>query len=475
MKVGIHLFHRDLRLYDNTALYELDKMCDAILPVFIFDPVQIQPSKNSYFSSNSVQFMVESLIDLKEQLSKYGCNTPLLYYGNPLDVLRRLCQSFPKGTVVALSMNRDYTPFAIKRDNEILDWVKKQGMETVYSDDITLLPVGSVRTTSSNEVFKVFTPFFRAASSVPVRPPSSEPYHTDTFRVPLVADTIKSLSISIQKAQGFYKENPRVYIRGGRQNGLKILTKLGNFSRYNQERDRPSIPSTMLSAHNKFGTISIREFHRAVIDKLGKANHLYTQIFWRDFYYNIAFAYPRVFGHSFRPKYDAIKWENNTEKFRAWCQGRTGVPIIDAGMRQLNTTGFMHNRLRMMVSMYLVKDLHIDWRWGERYFATQLIDYDPAQNNGGWQWSASTGTDSQPYFRIFNPYTMTAKVDADGTYIREWVPELSKVSVKDYAKWDNERTRGKYDLVELGYPENPIVDHDVERKKTLEMFRSLSS
>lgn len=466
MKVGIHVFHRDLRLYDNTALYELASKCDAIVPVFIFDPVQIAPSKNKYFSSNCVQFMVESLVDLKKQLSEYGCNTPLFYYGNPVDVLGRIYRSFPKGTITHLSMNQDVTPFAKKRDGSIIEWTKKMGVESIYMEDITLHPIASIRTASSNDVFKVFTPYFRAASKVAVREPRSEPYGRNTFRV-----SVNLTGISVEKARAFYKENTNVLVHGGREEGLKIVSRIREFNRYNKERDTPSIPSTLLSAHNKFGTISIRELHEAIVDKLGKANHLYTQLFWRDFYYNIAHAYPHVFGHAFRPKYDAIEWENNPAKFRAWCEGRTGVPIIDAGMRQLNTTGFMHNRLRMMVSMYLVKDLHIDWRWGERYFATQLVDYDPAQNNGGWQWSASTGTDSQPYFRIFNPYTMTAKVDPQGTYVKEWVPELSDVAPRDFSKWDNERVRQKYSI--RNYPTEPIVDHDLERKKTLDMFKRL--
>jgi deoxyribodipyrimidine photo-lyase len=466
MKIGIHIFHRDLRIYDNTALYELSKVCDSIIPVFIFDPAQIAPLRNEYFSSNSVQFMVESLIDLKSELDKYGNNSPLIYYGTPIDVLDKIHRSV--GNLSTLSMNMDYTPFAKKRDHAILEWAKKHGMETIYTDDITLLPIGLVRTASSNDVFKVFTPFFRAASKVTVRSPQSEPYESSTFRV---SKNLSKLGITFQKAKTFYQENSNVYIHGGRKNGLDILNSITNFRQYNKERDTPSIPSSMLSAHNKFGTISIRELHDVVVRRLGKENHLYTQLFWRDFYYNIAYAFPRVFGHSFREKYDAIHWVNDAAKFRAWCQGRTGVPIIDAGMRQLNTTGFMHNRLRMMVSMYLVKDLHIDWRLGERYFATQLIDYDPAQNNGGWQWSASTGTDSQPYFRIFNPYTMTAKVDPEGTYIYTWVPELKDVKPRDFSKWDEERIRSKYDL--QGYPSEPIVDHDVERKKTLEMFKRI--
>jgi deoxyribodipyrimidine photo-lyase len=475
-KIGIHIFHRDLRLYDNTSLYKLASICDHVIPVFIFDPRQIDPKRNPYFSSNCVQFMVETLEDLaNNELKKYDCNTPLLYKGDPIDVLTHLKS---KISVSHLSMNMDYTPFAQKRDKEILDWCKKHDIETIYEEDITLLPIGSVRTASSNEVFKVFTPYFRAASKVTVRSPSPPTVFgktsTSKFRVPTNFVThLRKYSISMKDAHTLYTSNSNLAVRGGRTNGLRIISNIDEHKNYNRNRDTPSIASTMLSAHNKFGTISIRELHEAIVKKLGKDNHLYTQLFWRDFYYNIAYAFPHVFGHAFRPKYDGIRWENSITKFNAWKEGRTGVPIIDAGMRQLNTTGFMHNRLRMMVSMYLVKDLHIDWQWGERYFATKLVDYDPAQNNGGWQWSASTGTDSQPYFRIFNPYTMTGRVDSDGSYIHRWIPELHIVNPRDFAKWDNPRVRERYDLDSIGYPSQPIVEHDVERKKTLELFKNL--
>lgn len=476
-QIGIHVFHRDLRLYDNTAMNHLASQCDTIIPVFIFDPRQIDQPRNPYFSSNCVQFMVESLEDLyRDQLVKtHKCNTPLLFKGNPVDVLQAIHRAVPSSTrITHLSMNMDYTPFAKKRDTEILNWCKSHDIATNYSEDITLHPIGSIRTASTNDVFKVFTPFFRAASKHPVRAPQSDAVLRGKFRAPsTIATALKRLStaMTVQEAHGLYTKNPQIAIHGGRANGLEILSRITAHKNYNKNRDTPSIPSTMLSAHNKFGTVSIRELHEVIVSRLGKANHLYTQLFWRDFYYNIAFAFPQVFGHAFRPKYDDLPWENDETKFRAWKEGRTGVPIIDAGMRQLNTTGFMHNRLRMMVSMYLVKDLHIDWRWGERYFATKLVDYDPAQNNGGWEWSASVGTDSQPYFRIFNPYTMTAKVDPDATYIYKWVPELRDVVPRDFAKWDNAKVRGRYDLVGAEYPENPIVEHDVERKKTLEMFR----
>jgi deoxyribodipyrimidine photo-lyase len=460
---GIHIFHRDFRLYDNTALYELSKKCEKIILVFIFDPIQINPRKNEYFSSNCVQFMIESLEDLNNDISKRYNASLLLFHGDTMNIIKHI---YTKWHFDYLSMNMDYTPFARKRDNEILKWAQSNKINTIYTDDITLHPIRSILT-GNGEVYKVFTPYYRAASKVKVREVEKEPYDKRQF-----IDDIKSNEmISFKDAHKYYNKNDNVYIHGGRKNAIKILKDIKDFKNYSVDRDYPSIPTTMLSAYNKFGCISIRELHDEIVDKLGKNNKLYTQLYWRDFYYNIAYEYGYVFGSAFREKYNKLKWKNNERMFEKWMKGETGVPIIDAGMRQLNTTGYMHNRLRMMVSMYLTKDLLIDWRWGEKYFATQLIDYDPAQNNGGWQWSASTGTDSQPYFRIFNPYTMTGKVDADGEYIKEWIPELEGVKSSDLSKWDNEKVRGKYKI--SGYIEEPIVNHAEMREKALEMFKSI--
>lgn len=462
---GIHIFHRDFRLYDNTSLYNLSNKCDDILLAFIFDPIQIEEKKNSYFSNNCVQFMIESLDDLNDDIKQRFNGSLLLFYGDTMKVIDEIYKDFKFDY---LSMNMDYTPFARKRDNDILKWCDKKKIETIYDDDICLHPIRSILT-GNGEVYKVFTPYFRTASKIKVRETMKEPYKKDNPR--FRAQLNNKYNISFKNAHEFYNPNNNVYIEGGRKNALKILNNLDDFKHYSTERDYPSIPTTMLSAYNKFGCISIREFHEAVVDKLGKNNKLYTQLYWRDFYYNIAYEFPNVFGGAFREKYNKLKWDNNKHLFELWCKGETGVPIIDAGMRQLNTTGYMHNRLRMMVSMYLTKDLLIDWRWGEKYFATQLIDYDPAQNNGGWQWSASTGTDSQPYFRIFNPYTMTAKVDPDGEYIKTWLPELKNVNVKDLSKWDNNKIREKYTI--SGYPKEPIVDHAERRLEALDMFKDI--
>jgi deoxyribodipyrimidine photo-lyase len=460
---GIHIFHRDFRLYDNTALYELSQKCDKILLVFIFDPIQINPKKNEYFSSNCVQFMIESLEDLDNDINKRFNSSLLLFRGDTMSIIKHI---YSKYQFNYLSMNMDYTPFAKKRDNDILKWAQSHKIDTIYTDDICLHPIKSILT-GNGDVYKVFTPYFRAASKVSVRKVEKEPYNKRQF-----IDDIKSNElISFKDAHKFYKKNENVYISGGRKDALKILANLKDFKDYNDERDLPAISSTMLSAYNKFGCISIRELHETIVSKLGKGNKLYTQLYWRDFYYNIAYEFGYIFGKAFREKYNKLQWENDKHLFEKWMKGETGVPIIDAGMRQLNTTGFMHNRLRMMVSMYLTKDLLIDWRWGEKYFATQLIDYDPAQNNGGWQWSASTGTDSQPYFRIFNPYTMTGKVDPDGEYIKTWLPQFNDVKPSDLAKWDNEKIRNKYNIID--YPDEPIVNHAERREIALDMFKNI--
>jgi deoxyribodipyrimidine photo-lyase len=402
--------------------------------------------------------MVESLEDLDNDVgSRYGGRL-CLYYGDTMKVIKTIHDKFGFDY---LSMNMDYTPFAKKRDGEIMKWGEDNDIKMLYEDDICLHPINSVLT-GNGEVYKVFTPYFRSASKIKVRKTEKEPYKKGIF--------VKSLktneSISIKDAHKFYDSNKNVYVHGGRKEGLKIVSKLGDFKNYGEDRDIPSIPSTMLSAYNKFGCISIRELHETIVDKLGKDNKLYTQLYWRDFYYNIAYEYGHVFKGAFKEKYNNLEWDNDRTLFNKWKNGETGVPIIDAGMRQLNTTGFMHNRLRMMVSMFLTKDLHIDWRWGEKYFATKLVDYDPIANNQGWMWTTGCGTDASIWFRIFNPFTQGKNFDPKCEYIKQWLPVLKDVPDKDIHNWFNTYEQYK----ELKYSE-PIVEHDKERLRTLEIYK----
>lgn len=454
---GVFIFRRDYRLEDNTGLNTILKKCKQVLPIFVFNPNQIEPAKNKYFSNNCVQFLCESLLELDKSLRNIGSKL-YIFYGELSKVLDEIDKTYNIDTI---GINIDYTPYSKKRDNCLMNYCKKNGIELVESEDITLYPIDSIHN-NSGTIYKVFTPFFNYASSIPYNK-VEKLISTNNF----VTSYKFNSEMPIKNIEQFYTENAKIAVRGGRTNALKILSNLKQFKNYSKDRDIPSIQTTRLSAYLKFGCISIREYITAIEKQLGRDNSLFKQGYWREFYYNIAYSFPEVFGHAFKEKYDSLDWENSEELFDKWYQGQTGCPLVDAGMRELNTTGYMHNRLRMVTAMFLTKDLLIDWRWGEHYFATQLVDYDPCQNNGGWQWSASTGTDSQPYFRIFNPYSMTERVDADAKYIKKWLPELKDVEPSDLYRWED-----RYQNYKLNYPK-PIVKHSVQRLKALEMFKKL--
>jgi len=261
------------------------------------------------------------------------------------------------------------------------------------------------------------------------------------------------------------QKNTRSYIEGGRKKGVPILQRAADFKEYETERDFPAKRlTTQLSPHLKFGTLSIREVYKAFKDQ-GNFS-LIRQLYWRDFYYQIGFFFPHVFKGSFREKYQSLKWAYDKNLFRKWYKGETGFPIVDAGMKQLNSTGFMHNRVRMIVASFLTKDLQINWQWGEKYFAQKLIDFDIAVNNGNWQWSSSTGCDPSPYFRIFNPWTQQKKFDPECEYIKTFIPALRNLSPKDIHNLKNRRPVG------IDYPK-PIVNHSEARKKALLMFKNI--
>jgi len=254
-----------------------------------------------------------------------------------------------------------------------------------------------------------------------------------------------------------------VPIHGGRSNALRVLRRLSHYKYYEREKNLPARNGTTeLSAHIKFGTVSIREVYHAVKKKLGEEHSLIRQLYWRDFFTQIAFHYPHVFGHAFHQEYDRIKWKRNNKGFKAWCEGRTGFPIVDAGMRQLNKTGFMHNRVRMIVASFLTKDLHVDWRRGERYFAKNLVDYDPSVNNGNWQWCASTGCDAQPWFRIFNPWIQQRKFDSECEYVKRWVPEVEQLAPSTIHNLEHSRQAEHYVA---------IVDHRKESRIAKNLYR----
>ncbi len=276
--------------------------------------------------------------------------------------------------------------------------------------------------------------------------------------------------ISFAEKESLYKEIlPKrvLQAKGGRQEALKILKHLKEYRTYATTRDFPSLDKTThLSPHLKFNTCSCREIYYAMKENLSAHSPLIRSLYWRDFFTSIAFYFPHVFGKPFHKKYESLSWSYDLKKFHLWCEGKTGFPIVDAGMRELKETGFMHNRVRMIAASFLVKDLHIDWLWGEKYFAKTLIDYDPAINNGNWQWVASTGCDAQPYFRIFNPWLQQKKFDPDCIYIKKWIPELEKLSSKEIHGWYLEKNHTE----STDYFE-PMLDHSVESKKALFKYK----
>ena len=400
-EINIFLFRRDFRIVDNLALNKLIEECGnkGIYPMFIFNPKQIYSKNNQYFSNNCVQFMIESLDSLDQHIDVN------YYEGDDIEVLTKLSKKYK---INSIAYNKDYSPFAIKRDGIIEAWAKSKEIRIITAEDYTLYPMGTILN-NKNEPYQVFTPFYKKSLLIKVKAPE-----------PPIVKHINVIGIkNIKKfdKHKYYVVNDDLAVRGGRENALERFKNI--MTDYAKVRDYPALDkTTKLSAYIKFGCVSIRE----VYFNYNKVKELQRELVWREFYANILYYFPYVLGNSFKEKYDNIEWTNNKEWFKKWCQGKTGYAMVDAGMSQLNKTGWMHNRLRMITAMFLTKDLLIDWRWGEKYFATKLVDYDPASNNGGWQWSASTGTDAQPYFRIFNPELQLKRYDKDYEYIRTWIP-----------------------------------------------------
>lgn len=439
-KKALFIFRRDLRIQDNTGLIQAANLSDIIIPCFIFDPRQVG-SANKYKSDNCIQFMLESLQDLDKELKKH--ETALyLFNGKAHDVVNALIKS--EG-IDAVFCNRDYTPFSAERDNALKKTCERNKVTFHQYGDALLHEPEEVKTKNGTP-YLMFTPFFKYVHThLVVREPHKST--TPNFYRKKIKNALSLTAIK-------KPNNDLIAFHGGRAQGLKILKKIDQYTNYQKVRDFLAMNATThLSPHNKFGTVSIREVYYAIQKKLGSSHSLIRELYWRDFFTHIAFHFPSVFGKPFKKQYEKLIWKNNKKNFNAWCQGKTGFPIVDAGMRELNATGYMHNRVRMITASFLVKDLHIDWRWGERYFAQKLVDYDPAVNNGNWQWVASTGCDAQPYFRIFNPWLQQKKFDAQCEYIKKWVPELKMVSPPVIHAWFK-----KSNIISSEYPA-PIVDH----------------
>ena len=411
---SVFIFRRDLRLQDNRGLLKALRSSEQVVPCFILNPEQVGP-ENTYRSMRALQFMAESLVELDADLTKLGSHLYLLY-GHPNQVLNSLLKELP---IDAVFVNRDYTPYARARDAALEKLCNKNGVTFISEHDALLHEPESVLT-GQGTPYQIFTPFYKACVGKGVAMPEKAT-HAHYYRGTLTKE------ITLEKMQRIVvPDNLTLYVQGGRSMGLSLLKRAQGLTDYQTTHDIPALDTSLLSGHTKFGTVSIREVYHMLSKVLGPMHPLVRQLFWRDFFYHVAWHAPRVFGHSFIEKFDHIPWSNNVEQFMRWCNGTTGFPIVDAGMRQLNETGFMHNRARLIAGSFLVKDLHIDWQWGERYFAQKLLDYDPCVNNGNWQWIASTGCDRQPYFRIFNPWLQQKRFDPECIYIKRWIPELAK-------------------------------------------------
>ena len=457
----VFIFRRDLRLVDNLGLLEATQNYDTVLPCFIFTPEQIT-EKNQFRSHNAIQFMCESLQELDGELRTR--NSQLHYFqGENIKVLDSIHQDLHKSgkKLDAIVCNQDYTPYAKKRDSEIEKWCQSNEVKCHLVEDYLLAPVGSIVKGDGNP-YTVFTPFKNTGFKVKVAKVNRKlATNFGKFKFSKSLDKIIS-----------YQKNENILVSGGRMLGKKQMQKLKNQNQYNTTRNSLSLETSHLSAYLKFGCVSIREVYHKIKKLYGLQNNLLDQLFWREFYFYIAHYFPQVLkGKNYNPKYDKVKWTVNKVKFEKWCQGKTGFPVVDAGMRQLNDTGYMHNRARLITSNFLNRMLGMDWRLGEKYFAQMLTDYDPSVNNGNWQWIASTGTDPKPYFqRLFNPMLQSQKFDSDASYIKKWLPELEEVPAKHLHDWNKHYSN--YNLAELNYVA-PIVDYKEARKESVEMYRAV--
>lgn len=425
--INIFWFRRDLRLHDNAGFYHALKDKNAVLPIFIFDRNILDQLEEK--NDSRVQFIRDTLVEMHGELKKHHSSIEI-FYGFPDKIFGELLQEYK---IEKVYTNHDYEPYATERDEAIKQILNKAGISFHTYKDQVIFEKNEVAK-DDNSPYLVFTPYSRKwrekLNSFYLKSYPNEKYFTNLHKkTPSHIPSLKSMGFE----NGPYEIPPA-------QPPVDIIKK------YDKQRDYPGIDGTSrMGIHLRFGTISIRELARLA----KKLNDTYlNELIWREFYAMILWHFPQVGkGLAFKKEYDNIKWRYDEKQFELWCNGQTGYPIVDAGMRQMNQTGFMHNRVRMITASFLSKHLLIDWRWGEAYFATKLLDYDLANNNGGWQWAAGSGCDAAPYFRVFNPTLQTKKFDPELKYIRKWVPEFESF---DYPK--------------------PIVEHEFARKRCLEAY-----
>jgi len=474
MRSALVWFRRDLRSFDHAALHHALRHFDCVHCVFVFDTeiLDVLTSRKD----RRVEFIWRSLVELDAALDELSRNAGgsgagiRVRHGRADEIVPRLAVELGVATVLA---NRDYEPSARARDERVAEHLRAAGIEfqdfkdlVIFEKDEVLTKLGkpfSVFTPYKNAWHRALTPFYLQAWPVARHAAALAPKPVNE-RIPELAEIgFETTDLATLKLP--------VGMSGGRVLFDDFCTRI---DRYKDARDFPAVKGvSYLSMHLRFGTVSVRELasYAWTCASAGAQTWL-SELIWRDFYHMILWHHPRVVDDNFRPEFDRVRWDDAPELYAAWCEGRTGYPLVDAAMRQLNTTGFMHNRLRMVAASFLTKDLGLDWRLGERYFAEKLNDFDLAANNGGWQWAASTGCDAQPWFRIFNPVTQSERFDPEGAFIRRYVPELAQVPRRFiHAPWKMGSIDQSAAGVRIGrdYPA-PVVDHALARERTLARF-----
>jgi deoxyribodipyrimidine photo-lyase len=478
-------FRRDLRAHDNAALYHALRQCERVWCAFVFDTDILDPLLAAGLKADRrVEFIHESLIDLDEQLRALGRSNGIegvglvVRHGAAVEEIPRLAAALG---VQAVYSNHDDEPAALQRDARVLGALAHQGMVLHGYKDQVVFERHEVVTQNARP-FSVFTPYKNAWLR------KVDAFYLKAYPVERHAAALAPCKegfvpgVPALSSLGFEYSNLRaLHIRTGTRGAQALLEDfLLRIEHYHQARDFPAVKGpSYLSVHLRFGTVSIRELaglaYPMHLQGMAGASTWLSELIWRDFYHQILANHPHVAGSAFKPEYDAIRWEQGKAAealYAAWCEGRTGYPLVDAAMHQLNQTGYMHNRLRMVVASFLCKDLGLDWRRGERYFAERLIDFDLAANNGGWQWAASSGCDAQPYFRIFNPLSQSEKFDPAGKFIRRYLPQLAGLSGPSlHAPWKATpmELQAAGLVLDRDYP-RPIVEHAAARDKTLARY-----
>ena len=479
MNQALVWLRRDLRLHDHAALHHALRTYQKVWLCFIFDTNILEPLlKKGLGFDRRVDFLWQSAHELNQNLRSQEGGL-LVRHGDPKELIPKLAEQLQVDCVLS---NHDYEPSAIQRDQSVATILAKKNIQFEHFKDQVIFEKTEVLT-NSQTVFSVFTPY-KNAWLKRLTPADVEPHSCQPGTKGLIGNLApipKTLDQALPtlESMGFKPTGIESYLPPGSQGAELFLNDfLKRIDQYNIGRDFPAIKGvSYLSTYLRFGNVSIRglvrEAHRRMLAGSLGASIWLSELIWRDFYFMILANHPRIAsGESFKPDYDKIEWEKGAKAqklFKAWCDGQTGYPLVDAAMHQLNQSGYMHNRLRMVVASFLCKDLGIDWRWGEQYFADHLNDFEFASNNGGWQWASSSGCDAQPYFRIFNPTTQSERFDSDGKFIRRYIPALEKLSNKSiHAPW----MAGQLELQAAGivlgkdYP-LPIIDHDEARKATL--------